>query len=517
MYPEDVVINSENIKKLTSILKTTYKAVVSEIADATDFGVKNRKQILAQIRKILEDAGEDFDKFIRDELPDYYKLGIADATKQLNNVGAELPVATNFATVHKQTIMALIDDTNRAFAESLTGVGRSANVLLGKATREALTQNLVKGITAGEALRQVKNTIKTTLQEQGLGALIDKGGKTWQLDTYAEMLFRTKAVEARNRGLINRVVENGYDLVEVSSHPTSCELCAPWQGKILSSTGATRGYPTVREAESDGLFHPNCRHAINVLIPRLARLTSGYDLDVPTKVIEQPKQKTAPITIGTGKNQVVINDIKQSEVDFIKARNLTIETMVSSTKYGSYQMNPNNGENKIRMALSAIKKTYPNEKAYIEAVKSTFYHEYGHFIDARYANKTIGGGAYYGVGNLTKDAKVRDLISPKSDEGKAILLTRLKRTFSGNYWDNWDMTDDKIEDLVNYKTVVLKNAKTGVEHTYKIPASNIVYYKSDKEMYADAYSQYRVNKDFRKYAPKVAEYFDELIKNLPTE
>jgi hypothetical protein len=94
------------------------------------------------------------------------------------------------------------------------------------------------------------------------------------------MLFRTKVVEARNRGIANRLVENGYDLVQVSNHGmASCPMCAPWQGKILSSTGATKGYDTVLDAERAGLFHPNCRHAINVLVPGLASMTRAYNPD----------------------------------------------------------------------------------------------------------------------------------------------------------------------------------------------------------------------------------------------
>ena len=29
---------------------------------------------------------------------------------------------------------------------------------------------------------------------------------------------------------INRVLENGYDLVQVSDHVGECELCRPWEG-----------------------------------------------------------------------------------------------------------------------------------------------------------------------------------------------------------------------------------------------------------------------------------------------
>ena len=39
LYPKQVQINEESIKRLTTLLKGTYKQVVAEIETATDFGV----------------------------------------------------------------------------------------------------------------------------------------------------------------------------------------------------------------------------------------------------------------------------------------------------------------------------------------------------------------------------------------------------------------------------------------------------------------------------------------------
>lgn len=287
MYPLQVEVNEASILKIISTFKTAYKSIAEEIFTATDFGVANRKAILSQINQVLEETGVDVQAFLEEELPQYYKAGADDAVKQLNNIGAEVSVSEGFNRIHREAIVALIDDTARAFGESLTGVGRSANLLLGKAVRDLITQKMAEGFIGGKALKEVRQSIKGLLQEQGLDALVDKGGRKWTLDRYAEMLFRTKAVEARNRGLANRMVENDYDLVQVSNHATTHLACAVWEGKVLSVTGNTPGYPTVAEAEAAGLFHPNCKHAINVLIPSIARLTKAYFPDQRTKTIAE--------------------------------------------------------------------------------------------------------------------------------------------------------------------------------------------------------------------------------------
>jgi hypothetical protein len=86
----------------------------------------------------------------------------------------------------------------------------------------------------------------------------DRSGKMWNMRTYTEMVARTTTAEAHLQGTANRLVEQGHDLMKVSTHRGACELCQPWQGKILSITGKTEGYPTLEEAKAAGLFHPNC-------------------------------------------------------------------------------------------------------------------------------------------------------------------------------------------------------------------------------------------------------------------
>lgn len=280
LYPKQIEISPETTDRLITTLKSAYKDIVREIDSATSFGVANRKAILKQIEGILQQLNVDVDEFVKGELPKFYISGANDAVAQLSNIGAEVGISEGFNRIHTRAIIALVEDTQSHLQESIRGVYRSATNLLNRQTRDLITQQIAKGFIAGEALRTTRLAIKGVLQEQGLSAIVDKAGRSWSLDRYAEMLFRTKVVEARNRGMVNRLVENGYDLVQVSSHPGSCPLCAPWQGKILSMTGATKQYPTLTEAQSSGLFHPNCRHAINVVAPALARKTRAYDTNL---------------------------------------------------------------------------------------------------------------------------------------------------------------------------------------------------------------------------------------------
>lgn len=276
LYPTEVTINEAELARLTKTYEQAYLDIYGKIAKATPFGQANRRAILAQIEEILTDLGINTQAFIEENIPAYYEQGADEAVKQLNAIKAPINIKTGFNRIHRQAIEALVSDTASSFGESLSGVNRSAKAFMSQATKDSLTQQLATGQISGDALRTIQKNLKATLNEQGLSALVDKGGHNWTLDRYTEMLIRTKAVEARNTGLTNRLVENGYDLVQVSSHG-AIDACGAWEGKILSLTGETGKYPTLMDAKAGGLFHVNCRHAINGLTLDLARQTMAWN------------------------------------------------------------------------------------------------------------------------------------------------------------------------------------------------------------------------------------------------
>lgn len=279
MFPTSIQpINAESLQELENIFKKAYIHINAQVETATSFGSYNRRAILAQIEAILKDLGSDVGSFIENEIPDQYRAGAKDAVRQLNKVGADVEIETGFNRVHKEVISALVDETGKSFAEAMTGVKRNISQVFNQAVKDQITQNLATGKIAGDTVRTTRAQILQTFKDNGFTALIDRSGKQWSLDTYTTMLIQTKSTESRNRGLVNRMVENKWDLVQVSAHGAT-DVCGEWEGKILSITGETPGYPTVDQATSAGLFHPNCRHAINVIEPSIAKQTLAYDAD----------------------------------------------------------------------------------------------------------------------------------------------------------------------------------------------------------------------------------------------
>lgn len=143
--------------------------------------------------------------------------------------------------------------------------------------RDAVVQASAGTLTGASTRLQDAQRALDDLGRRGLTGFTDARGRRWGLATYVEMGVRTTTAQAAVQGHMDRLHDAGIDLFIVSNSPRECELCRPWEGKILSRgpvaalqrnavTGAlerVRVDATVQEATSGGLFHPNCTHNLS--------------------------------------------------------------------------------------------------------------------------------------------------------------------------------------------------------------------------------------------------------------
>ena len=115
-------------------------------------------------------------------------------------------------------------------------------------------------ITYREAVQRELNDFAN----RGITSFVDRAGRSWDMETYAEMATLTAIERATREGYLDSMAEFGYDLAEISDHYGACPICEAWQGVIISVSGNTPGYPSLADAESAGVFHPRCMHDISV-------------------------------------------------------------------------------------------------------------------------------------------------------------------------------------------------------------------------------------------------------------
>lgn len=249
---------------LAGIYTRAYNQLVREMNDnaATMWKRDRATVMLARVDSIIRSLDEETKKFIQKEIPaTYFATGQA-AKQQARKLGLTIPEA--FGQIHTQAIAAMADDAVLKFGHTMTGIKRSAEEYVRLAQQRAIREQIAAGQITGASAEKLAKEVKGMIEDQGITALIDKSGKHWQLDTYAEMLTRQVLANGGRAGVTNTALEYDLDLVEISTHNSSHEECRRWEGKIVSLTGKTPGYPTMDDAVSDGLFHIGCLHGFNI-------------------------------------------------------------------------------------------------------------------------------------------------------------------------------------------------------------------------------------------------------------
>lgn len=107
------------------------------------------------------------------------------------------------------------------------------------------------------------------LRREGVTAFVDKAGRHWSLHTYCSMVTRTTSRQAEVLAVLTKDPE--HDLYRVSSHSTTCKICAPYEGRVYSKSGTSPDYPPLSDAfgkqDPNGPntltntwlnIHPNC-------------------------------------------------------------------------------------------------------------------------------------------------------------------------------------------------------------------------------------------------------------------
>jgi hypothetical protein len=223
--------------------------------------------VRSELSAIVQGAGSGLQGQAQEALAEAYGIGGAVAA-QLGqvavetNVGRVVSLVTRFVGQIRGAVLPVI----RAHEDVYQAAIRDSETLMATGTivrREAVAQAVDHLLVAGE------------------DRFVDASGRRWHLDAYVRMAGRTAAQQAAVEGQLDGMVARGRDLVVISDSPRECRLCAPWEGKLLSVSGATlvgtevdghRVHGTVTEARTAGLWHANCTHQANPFTPGLTRV-----------------------------------------------------------------------------------------------------------------------------------------------------------------------------------------------------------------------------------------------------
>lgn len=118
--------------------------------------------------------------------------------------------------------------------------------------------------------------------EKGISCIRYSNGNMVNIASYAEMVIRTSGKRALMVGEGARNQEWGVTTIKITQHGSTCDLCSPWQGKVLIDDVYSGGkpqdgpYPLLSTAIAEGLFHPNCRHGSTTFFEGISEESVPY-------------------------------------------------------------------------------------------------------------------------------------------------------------------------------------------------------------------------------------------------
>ncbi len=276
-----------------ALLEKLRKALMEGIDSPLWAEIKLRSigDLRAAVEEVTAALQQDSNGAVGQALAEAYGRGRQAAVAELGalDIGRELqardvlpgaPAVDRLAASYAQDTRPLYVRITRAVVDVYRSIvtRASASTLLGGLTRRQATQHALDRFA-----------------QRGVSGFVDSAGRSWELAAYAEMAVRSVTARAAIEGHIDALGELGVGLVIVSDAPLECELCAPWEGEVLT-LGPESGPRTVRvekaiqpsglraafrppetvavhvagslvEARAAGLFHPNCRHSLSAFLP----------------------------------------------------------------------------------------------------------------------------------------------------------------------------------------------------------------------------------------------------------
>lgn len=213
-----------------------------------------KRQMTDYVAALSEKRGEMQQQYIKQAYEDARLAMISDAQTFTNMSGIQ-GLTPN--TVKVVNIMSELNSSmDAADRYILRKVNDEYAGIVGRVSALVATGS----ITCRDAVQRELNEFAN----RGITSFVDKAGRSWDMETYAEMATLTAIERATREGYLDAMQEFDYDLAQISDHYGACPICEAWQGVVVSISGTARGYPSLTEAENAGVFHPRCMHDIAV-------------------------------------------------------------------------------------------------------------------------------------------------------------------------------------------------------------------------------------------------------------
>lgn len=263
------------LAEFNRVVAAAQREIMLHVTNAIETGNLTRRRArllqLAKVIAVLDQVGARVDPAARRMAADAYTQGADRALTQIHGLDIAAPeIPGAFTGVSVDAIRALQDQVVNGLKDSRAKIGRQVDDVYGRAGRAAATRSILGAHGSPQAAR--RGLVETLMKDKQISRVVrgggpgfvDAAGRKWTLDRYADMAVRTVTREAVVQGSINRMVSHGINLARVSFHATSCPVCKPFEGRLVSLDGEVSEYQgeAVMDTGEVPPYHPNCAHSL---------------------------------------------------------------------------------------------------------------------------------------------------------------------------------------------------------------------------------------------------------------
>lgn len=275
--------NEKELEKLIAIFLRAETAIINEIGRLRSQGLVDYHAVAAlnRIQAVLKQMETDCWEYVPKMVEQQFYVRVPEARKILEPVekhvrgyeNAEALTATQYSMMDRlvTNLMGEIVEASGTAQNTLQNalIGRTQKDIFRRVTLGTLAQTQAMG----KGTQKAANDIFQALAREGVTAFVDKAGRRWSLHTYCSMVARTTSRQAEV--LATLTADEEHDLYKISSHGTTCKICAPLEGRVYSKSGKDPNFPPLSSAfgkidptgpndltNSYLNIHPNCLHVL---------------------------------------------------------------------------------------------------------------------------------------------------------------------------------------------------------------------------------------------------------------
>lgn len=272
---------NDTVKKITQKLEkyeTKISKIISEIDNSKEVSNLYYSSKIKELNGLWTEMKVTFSELLTPELRKGYNKSISDGVSRIKNYKITFSKKTETAIKKLKTKTLLNSDysartfkniLNDSISAFVTGIEQGKKTFLRflnetqqlAISEKTINEQIVKGIiekgSVNAAKKNIKDKLKSQLEDGKIITIIDKNGKprNYNVRDYAELVARTKLINAQAQGTIDIAREVNQDLVQVSNHNTDCDVCGEIEGRVFSISGND---PDFDPLDFEFPLHPNC-------------------------------------------------------------------------------------------------------------------------------------------------------------------------------------------------------------------------------------------------------------------